>query len=211
MTTLARIAPGETGAEEDGPTRRCLVANSVRPVEELLRFVVAPTGEIVPDLAHRLPGRGLWLTARRDIVAQAVEKRVFARAAKAPVRVEAGLEDRVEVLLARRCVEILGLARRAGLVVAGFVKVKAALVGGKVAILVAALDGAEDGRSKLGAQAAGLPSVSCLSARELGAALGREQAVHVGLRPGRLSDLFLAEARRLVGFRAGARVNVSER
>ncbi len=178
---------------------------------ELLRFVVDPEGRIVPDVAHRLPGRGLWLTARRDIVSQAVAKRLFARAAKAPVTVEAGLEDRIEALLARRCAELLGLARRAGLVEAGFVKVRAALLKREAAVLIAAIDGAEDGRAKLGALASGLAVVSCLSAEELGAALGREQVVHAALRPGRLADLFLAEARRLQGFRAGAKVDVSER
>lgn len=151
------------------------------------------------------------MTARRDIVAQAVGKRLFSRAAKAPVAVEPDLEDRLEALLARRCAEILGLARRAGLVVAGFVKVKTALAKGGVEVLVAAMDGAEDGRAKLSALAPGLTVVRCLSAGELGAALGREHAVHLVLKPGRLTDLFLAEAGRLAGFRAGARVGVSER
>lgn len=196
---------------EDGPTRRCLVTGEVRPKAELLRFVVDPGGHIVPDVSHRLPGRGLWLTARSDILAEAVSKRLFARAAKAPVAVEAGLEERVEALLARRCAELLGLARRAGLVRAGFVKVKEALTKGGVAILIAASDGAADGRAKLGAVAPGVTVVSCLSAAELGAALGREHAVHVAMKSGPLADLFLAEARRLAGFRIGARVDVIER
>jgi len=194
-----------------GPDRRCFVTGSVRPINELLRFVVDPAGRIVPDVAHRLPGRGLWLTARRDIVREAVGKRLFARAAKAPVAVEADIEDRIEALLARRCAELLGLARRAGLVRAGFVKVKTALARGAVAVLVEAMDGAADGRGKLGAAASGKALVACLTAREMGAALGREQAVHVALGPGRLTDLFLTEARRLVGFRAGAKVDVIER
>ena len=164
--------PPDDAADDHGTTRRCLVSNAILPGEEMLRFVVDPAGRIVPDMAHRLPGRGLWLTARRDIVTQAVGKRLFARAAKAPVTVEPDLDDRVGDLLARRCAEILGLARRAGLVAAGFVKVRAARAEGKAAILVAALDGAEDGRAKLAAMASGLTVVSCLSARELGAALG---------------------------------------
>jgi predicted RNA-binding protein YlxR (DUF448 family) len=211
LTAPARIADRESDGPDNGPTRRCFVNGAVRPTAELLRFVVDPEGRIVPDVAHRLPGRGLWLTARRDIVSQAVAKRLFARAAKAPVTVEAGLEDRIEALLARRCAELLGLARRAGLVEAGFVKVRAALLKREAAVLIAAIDGAEDGRAKLGALASGLAVVSCLSAEELGAALGREQVVHAALRPGRLADLFLAEARRLQGFRAGAKVDVSER
>jgi uncharacterized protein len=210
LTEPARIAE-ESDEPEAGPTRRCFVSGTVQPTGLMLRFVVAPDGRVVPDVAQRLPGRGLWLTARRDIVSQAVEKRLFARAAKAPVTVEAGLPDLIEALLARRCAELLGLARRAGLVEAGFEKVRAALLKGDAAVLIAALDGAVDGRAKLGALASGLVLVSCLRAEEMGAALGREQAVHVALRPGRLTDLFLATAQRLQGFRAGAKVDVSER
>lgn len=210
MTEPARSIAPETEAEA-GPVRRCLATGTLAPPAEMLRFVLGHDGRIAFDAARRLPGRGLWLTARRDIVAEAVKKRLFARAAKAPVVVEAGLEDRIEALLARRCGELLGLARRSGAVLAGFVKVRAGLAKGEVAVLVEALDAAEDGRGKLGGAARGLPIVSCLDARETGAAIGREHAVHVALKPGRLAELFLAEARRLAGFRAGAKVDVSER
>ena len=153
----------------------------------------------------------MWLTAQRDIVASAVSKRLFARAAKAPVVVDPGLEERVEALLARRCAELLGLARRAGLVRAGFMKVRETLAKGGVAALVEATDGAADGRAKLGKLPPGLTTVSCLSAAELGAALGRDHAVHVALKAGPLTDSLIAEARRLAGFRAGAKVDVSDR
>src|SRR6185437_1729521 len=202
MTEPARSIAPETEAEA-GPVRRCLATGTLAPPAEMLRFVLGPDGRFAFDAARRLPGRGLWLTARRDIVAEAVKKRLFARAAKAPVVVEARL--------ARRCGELLGLARRSGAVLAGFVKVRAGLAKGEVAVLVEALDAAEDGRGKLGGAARGLPIVSCLDARETGAAIGREHAVHVALKPGRLAELFLAEARRLAGFRAGAKVDVSER
>jgi predicted RNA-binding protein YlxR (DUF448 family)/ribosomal protein L30E len=168
---------------------------------ELLRFVLAPDGTIVPDLAGRLPGRGLWLMARRDIVAAAVTKRLFARAARRPVIVDDGLADRVEMLLAKRCLDHIGLARRAGRAVMGFAKVQAALQAGKVAVLVAAADGAADGRGKLKALAPSLPLVERLKSAELGAAFGREHVVHAALLPGRLADAFLADAARLGGFR----------
>jgi uncharacterized protein len=194
-----------------GTSRRCLVTGAVRPKTELLRFVLDPAGQIVPDVAGKLPGRGLWVTAQRSIVAAASSKRVFARAAKAPAAVPDGLGDRVEALLARRCVEILGLARRSGLAVAGFVRVKAALAAGKAALLVEATGAAADGQEKLAALAPSLPRVACLSARELGGAFGREHVVHVALGKGRLTDLFIVEARRLQGFRVGVKVEVSER
>lgn len=190
-----------------GASRRCLVTGIVRPKTELVRFVLDPAGQIVPDIAGKLPGRGLWLTAQRDIVAEGAAKRVFARAAKAPAVVSEGLEDRVEALLAQRCIEILGLARRAGLAVAGFVRVKSFLASGKGAVLVEAIGAAADGQEKLAALAPDVVRVSCLSARELGVAFGREHAVHVALGKGRLADLLIVEARRLQGFRAHVKVD----
>lgn len=152
-------------------------------------------------MAGRLPGRGLWLTARRDILATAVTKRLFARAARQPVIVDDDLADRVETLLAQRCRDHIGLARRAGQVVMGFAKVRDALAARRVAVLVAAADGAADGRGKLKALAPGLPLVDCLTSAELGAAFGREHVVHAALAPGRLAEALVAETARLGGFR----------
>ena len=155
----------------------------------------------MPDVAGRLPGRGLWLTARRDIVATAVTKRLFARAARQAVIVEDGLADRVEFLLAQRCRDHIGMARRAGQVVMGFAKVREALAAGGAAVLVAAADGAADGRGKLRALAPRLPLIDRLTSAELGAAFGREHVVHAALAPGRLAEALVAEAARLGGFR----------
>jgi uncharacterized protein len=178
----------------------------VRPRPELIRFVVDPAGRVVPDVTARLPGRGLWLTAERDIVATAVAKRLFARAARAQVAVDEGLADRIEALLAAQCCGLLGMARRAGQVVAGFVKVRNLAAAGGVAVLVEAADGGADSRGKLEALAPGRPVVDRLSCAELSAALGREHVVHAALMPGRLAASFRAEAARLGGFRARARV-----
>jgi uncharacterized protein len=174
----------------------------VRPKAELVRFVVAPDGTLVADVAGKLPGRGLWLTARRDILATAVTKRLFARAARQPVIVAGDLADRVEALLAARCRDQIGLARRAGQAVMGYTKVAAALAAGKAGVLVAAADGAADGRAKLKALAPGLPLVEPLTGAELGAAFGREHIVHAALAPGRIAQAFVADAARLAGFRA---------
>jgi predicted RNA-binding protein YlxR (DUF448 family) len=189
------------GDEETGVTRRCIVTGAIRPKTELLRCVVGPDGTVVPDIAGRLPGRGLWLTARRDIVVTAAAKRIFARAARSQVGVDDGLADRVEQLLARRCCEILGLARRAGQAVAGFEKVRALVSSGGAAVLVEAADGGGDSRAKLAALGPALPMIDRLSCAELSAALGREHVAHAALTPGRLAASFVAEAARLGGFR----------
>jgi uncharacterized protein len=173
----------------------------------LLRFVAAPNGEIVPDVASDLPGRGLWLTPRRDIVETAVVKRLFARAARRPLSLPLGLADRVEALLAQRCRDAIGLARRSGLAVAGFEKVCEAVRAGKAALLLSALDGAEGGRGKVRALGRDLPLATVLTAAEMGAVFGRDHVVHVALGGGRLSRRLITDAQKLAGFRSGAVVD----
>jgi hypothetical protein len=203
---MAHLAPDDmmdVAGEAEAVARRCIVTGEVRPKTELIRFVVDPEGRIVPDVTARLPGRGLWLAARRDIVAKAVAKRLFARAARASVAVDEGLADRIEALLAAQCCSLLGLARGAGQALTGFVKVRALVAAGEAAVLVEAADGGVDARGKLEALGPGLPVVDRLSCAELSAALGREHVVHAALVPGRLAQSFLAAAARLGGFRAG--------
>ena len=146
------------------------------------------------------------MTPRRDIVEQAVAKRLFARAARQPVTVAADLVDRTEVLLTRRCVDQLGLARRAGVAVAGFEKVSEALRRGRAALLLFALDGAEAGRRKLRVPGHGLPWAMVLSGAELAAAFDRERVAHVAVGAGPLGERLLRDMRRLAGFRTGAAI-----
>lgn len=156
----------------------------------------------MPDVAGRLPGRGMWVGARRDLVEQAVRRKAFSRSAKEPVSAEADLPDQVERLLAGRCADVLGLCRRAGLAVAGHDKVSEWLDYRKAAVLLQASDGSLQGRHKLAAKAANLPVVTILTREELGLALGRENVVHAALSPGGLTLSFLVEAQRLSGFRS---------
>ncbi len=184
--------------------RRCVVTRSSGDRYGLIRFVVGPNGAVVPDLAESLPGRGLWLTAHRDIVGTAVAKGQFARAARRPVTADPDLADQLETLLARRCVELLGFARRAGLVSAGHQQVSEALRSGRVALLLRAADSdGRDGR-ELARRAGAAPVITVLTGTELGTALGRDHVVHVALGEGRLTDSLLRECRRLEGFRADA-------
>lgn len=185
-----------------GPERRCIASGAVRPKAELLRFVVGPDGQVVPDAEQRLPGRGIWLSARRDVVNTAVTKRLFARAARRAVVVPEDLADSVERLLVRRTLAVLGMARRAGQAVCGFEKVKAELKSGRVAVLVEARDASADGRGKMKALAGSAPVIELFDGAELGSVFGRDHAVHVGVAPGGLADKLLDEAGKLAGFRA---------
>ena len=165
-----------------------------------------PDGAIVPDIEARLPGRGLWLTARRDIVERAVAKRAFARAARRPVVAGPELADRVESLLARRCIDALGLARRAGLAVAGFDRVSDALRRGRVGLLVVASDGAPGGARRLAVPGRDLAAIGVLTAAELGAAFGRERIVHAAVAGGPLCDRLRLDLSRLAGLRAAVEI-----
>jgi len=193
--------PRRGGAAE--PERRCLASGQVLPKAQLLRFVVGPEGTVVPDLAERLPGRGLWLQARQDMMAKACAKNLFAKAAKRQVRVPDDLAQQVEALALRRCLDLLGLARRAGAVVAGFEKVKAALRAGEVGLLIQAADAAEDGRHKVRALARAVAPKTPV-VQFCGAAVGREAAVHVGIAPGRFAAGLAREIQRLADLRGVA-------
>ena len=204
MQNHAELEQVPTPDEGDGTVRRCIVTGEKRPVPELLRFVVGPGELIVPDLGGVLPGRGLWLSARRDVVNTASEKNLFAKAAKRKVVVPPHLADEIEAQMVRRCMDALGLARRAGQVVAGFEKTAAWLRAAKRGLLVAARDGGEDGKSKLRHLAPGLTQFTVLDAAELGRALGRDHVVHAAVASGGLADRLVFEQNRLLGFREGA-------
>jgi predicted RNA-binding protein YlxR (DUF448 family) len=194
--------------EAEGPERRCIATGAVRPKAELIRFVVGPDGQVVPDLAERLPGRGLWVSAEREALRRAQAKGLFAKAARRTVRAPDDLVDRVEALLHRSCIDLIGMARRAGQAVAGYEKVHALLAEGRVGVLLAASDGAADGRAKLAALAAAVRPAPALveifSADALGMAFARDRMVHAAVTRGGLAERLVAEAARLDGIRGRA-------
>ncbi|MEE8214952.1 MAG: RNA-binding protein, partial [Alphaproteobacteria bacterium] len=197
---------GKNRSGGPSPLRKCIATGALRPKDEMLRFVVGPDGSLVPDLDGCLPGRGLWLSAERDMVNTACAKGLFSRAARHGVEVSADLAEQLEGLMVRRCLDLLGLARRAGEAVAGFEKAQAWLREGKGGVILQARDGATDGREKIKALAPGLATVDLFEAQELGRALGRDRAVHVVMAEGRLAESLMTEAGRLTAFRqAGAK------
>jgi predicted RNA-binding protein YlxR (DUF448 family) len=196
---------------DSGPLRLCAVSRSQRPVDDLLRFVLGPDGAIVPDLGRRLPGRGVWVEARRDKVAAAVRGRVFARSLRRPVIVAEDLPDQVERLMARRLGEAISLARKAGLLVTGFAKVEELIARGKAALLIHASDAGKDGVARLsrrfealvGCERATVATVIDLTGEQLDLAIGRSNVVHAAASAGGASSRLLAEAGRLRRYRSG--------
>ena len=184
-----------------GPVRRCIATGATQPAGKLLRFVVSPEDRVVPDVCAVLPGRGMWLSADRNSVKTAFARQLFSRAARRAVGVDDDLADQVETLLARRCMELIGLARRGGQSICGFVKVRRWLKDGCIGGLVIAADCAAGGREKLASISTDAPVVRALTADEIGQAFGREHAVFAAIRAGNLACKFVAEAMRLDGFR----------
>jgi uncharacterized protein len=194
--------------------RMCAVSRAVRPIDELIRFVVAPSGEVIPDLKCKLPGRGLWVSASRHAVVEAVRRHQFGRGFKRDVHVTPALAADTEALLERHAVEALAMAAKAGHVICGFGKVADALrrqARGQIGALVHASDGAADGIRKLNAMAgenrgfgdksAGIQVITTLASEQLDLALGRSNVIHAALLAGPASKTFLSRSHRLVRYR----------
>ncbi len=179
--------------------RRCLATGEVRPKHDLIRFVLDPQHKVVPDLAGKLPGRGLWVGASREALEAAIRKNLFSRAAKTNAIINPDLVQQVERLLAKRCLDLLGLARGAGLVVTGQPQVEEAQKAGELAYVLMASDAGQDVRKKLHRAMI----VECAFTRaQLGEALGREQLAAPGLKPHDLSEKLGTELKRLKGVKS---------
>jgi predicted RNA-binding protein YlxR (DUF448 family) len=196
MSTAAPIAREDQADAASDSTRRCIVTGEVQPKDDLIRFVTAPGGIIVADLERNLPGRGLWLSATREAIEAAARKGLFAKAAKAPVKADPDLADKVALLMAKRCFDLLGLSRGAGIAVLGQPQVEAALKGGKLGLLLIANDAAANGIEKIGPV-----SIACsryFNRNQLGAAFGHDQIVYAGLKKHALAQKLRHELGQLV-------------
>lgn len=196
------MARGGRKSARGEPERRCIVTRESRPRRGLIRFVIGPDDTVVPDLAERLPGRGIWVTADRRAVETAVGKNLFARVARRQVRAEPDLAQLIEAGLARRLIELIALARRAGGAVAGREKVLERLKSGRAAVLIQAADGSTREKAALKPPDGPNTYVDCLTADELGVAFARDRVIHAALDGGGLAERVRGEALRLGGFRS---------
>lgn len=184
----------------DEAERRCIATGETQPKGGLIRFVVGPEGQVVPDVLERLPGRGIWVSADRPALELAVKKNLFSRGAKMQVTVPADLLDQTETVLTRRLTDLIALSRKGGYAVAGFEKVKSWLAEGRAKVLLQASDGSERGKSKLWTPEGGR-FFGCLTATELGLAFGRQSVIHGALAAGGLTARVVEEAAKLQGLR----------
>ncbi len=204
---------GPHGRERE---RLCAATRTVRPVSELIRFVVGPQGEAVADVRCRLPGRGIWVTATRTSLDEAIKRKAFARGFKREVRLAPDFVARTEQLLEQSALDALAIAGKAGLVAAGYAKTEAALTHEKVIALLHAAEAAADGTRKLDAAAqrrhGGRPpaTIRFLTSSQLDLALNRPNVIHAALLAGPVSETFLARCQRLERFRTGDQHNQAD-
>ena len=198
----------DDGPRSRGAERFCVVTRAVRPVEHMIRFVIAPNGEAVADLKQDLPGRGVWVTATRSALDQALKANAFARGFRRDVRVTGDFVARTEQLLENAALDALAVARKAGLVAMGFAQVETALKRDAVIALLHAAEAAPDGVKKLdfalkqSRQSGLVRNIRILTTGQLDLALGRPNVIHAALLAGRASETFMARLRRLERFRS---------
>jgi predicted RNA-binding protein YlxR (DUF448 family) len=202
--------PGELdrGPHARERERFCVATRTVQPVSDLIRFVVGPDGEAVPDIKSKLPGRGVWVTATQEALNEAIKRKAFARGFKRDVRLPPDLATRTERLLEQAVLDALCMAHKAGLVAAGFGRTGQALEREDVAAVLHAAEASPDGVRKIDAAVRHRPSppipvIEFLTSAQLDLALGRPNVVHAALLAGPASDTFLSRSRRLERFRTG--------
>ena len=193
------------------PLRRCIATGETHPQSEMVRFVRSPDTTVTPDIAARLPGRGAWVRSTSDALETACKKKAFSRAFKSQVKTPDNLVEQTHELLAKKCLDLLGFAKRAGDLILGFDQVRDTIRSSRPACIVEASDGAHDGRDKIlslyrGVYATGgkvefPPIIGCFSANELGMAIGRQRVIHAIVKQGRFAQTLAGETARLAGFR----------
>jgi predicted RNA-binding protein YlxR (DUF448 family) len=202
------------GNEAGGSVRLCIATREERDPDDLIRFVAAPDGSIVPDLGRRLPGRGVWVSAHREAVEQAVKAKAFARSLKRPVNAGSDLPEMVDRLLVRRVIDALSLANKAGQVVYGFDQVDAVVTRNEAKALVHGCDAAAGGRQKLDRKFEAIQRdlgkspriVDCLTIQQMSLATGRSNVVHAAVIQGGAAKHFIKEADRLRRYRSSSNV-----
>ena len=213
MLAVAQDSELDRGATSVAPgtERTCALTRDVKPAAEMIRFVIDPGGEVVPDVKRKLPGRGIWITASRAAIEDAAKRNVFAPGFKRDVRIAGDLAAQTDQLIERAALDALAIAAKAGVVISGFTRVEAAVGGGDILALIHAADAGDEGRRKLDAarrrqateKSPEIAVIDAFTGAQLDLALNRPNVVHAALLAGPGSETFLTRVARLTSFRTG--------
>jgi len=194
--------------------RRCALTFEVKPAIDLIRFVVGPDDVLVPDTDAKAEGRGVWLSIGEQFVAEAIKKKAFAKSLKTNVTVPEDLAALTRLRLEQRFIASLQMAKKAGQLLTGAAKVKAALETGEAIALLTATDAAADGKKKMlatrkastlsaeeqGLGAHDMPHFELLDSTQLGLALGIESVIHAAPTKGAAGEAAVKRAERLARY-----------
>lgn len=184
-------------AAREAGLKTCFVTKEVCPRTEMLRFALAPGRQIIFDVAEKLPGHGFWLKADKDLLEKAITKRIFYKAAKGTVGIPAELQAQVEASLRGRCLNLMSLCRKAGLLVFGYEAVKKAIGQGEAVVAFEADDSSLRGQNKIFKSDDDFPIYTFFSRADLGSITGMDEVVHIALLKGKLSEQATTLARKL--------------
>ena len=198
----------DEGPQRPLPVRSCVITRERQPIDALIRFVAGPSGEVVPDLKRKLPGRGVWVSASQASVEMAIKRKAFGRALKADVKAAQDLAVLTGTLMEQDALQSLALANKAGAVIVGHAKVEAALEKGSVSAIFHASDAAADGIRKIGQAIrrasdtkTTLPVLAPFTSTQMSLCLGREHVIHLCLANSPASEPVLAKSRLFLRYR----------
>lgn len=180
--------------------RKCIVTGQILPKEKLLRFTLTPENEVVPDFKKKLPGRGIYVTNSKKVLQKAIEKNLFAKAAKGKAKPAKDLAEMVEHLLKKRALDAVSLARKAGDLVTGMDKVSDVLKRGQAAFVMEAEDAGEDGSKRITLAAQGLKIWRLFTTEELDKALNKVNTVHSAFKKGETARMVQNEFEKFADF-----------
>lgn len=181
----------------------CILTREVKDEADLIRFVRGPSGEAVPDLARKLPGRGVWVSLNREVLAEVVRKKLFSRGFAAETTVPADMIERLSAQLRQQALSLMSLAKKAGEAVTGFMKVEEMVGRGRAKMLFHAIEAAPDGCRKLDKyMQPGMAKIVLFHSSELDLAFGRSNVVHAAVAKGGLAEKLLLGVRRIETFEA---------
>lgn len=191
-------------AGKDMNPRTCIVTRTEKSPDEMIRFVLDPEMRVVPDLKRKLPGRGVWVSAEKHVLLEAIRKQLFARGFKVNVKSDDSLADLTENLLRSGLAGLLSMAKKSGVLFSGQKKVEELVRNQAALVLFLAKDKEGDGKLKMkqiiGKQSPETVVYELFTSEELDEVTNGVNTVHVGLSKSGIASKIIAAAGKLEKF-----------